>query len=165
MAEVDPALEPAAPSTSGGFQIQETFGQGMDSAAAATQWASGRIGDAASSSTQAASDAMNWAGTTFHSLKEQGLTTATDTSQWLRDDWKSMGGWEYKVVALDGGAETEAKMNELGEQHWECFFVQPGGGTSGATFYFKKPSKSFLKDLPMRDAMLLLPFMNKSDGQ
>ena len=168
-AEADLEVVPTVPSTSGGtsggLQIQETFGKGLDSAAAATQWASGRIGDAADTSSQAASDAMSWAGSTFNSLKEQGLTTATDTSQWLRDDWKNMGGWEYKVVNLAGGETMEAKLNELGGQHWECFFVQPGTDTSAATFYFKKPSKSFLKDLPMRDALLLLPFMNKSDGQ
>ena len=106
VAEVDPALEPAAPSTSGGFQIQETFGQGMDSAAAATQWASGRIGDAANSSTQAASDAMDWAGTTFHSLKEQGLTTATDTSQWLTRRLE-----EHGRVGIQSGRAGRGRRN------------------------------------------------------
>ena len=139
-------------------KANQLFGKAKSKGAAAAKgtgkWVQDAIGSAAESSGQAAEDSMEWANDTFQSLKEKGLTTANDTSEWLSEDWSNMDRWEYKIVDLSGdNAGMAEEMNELGKQGWECFHVKEG------SFYFKKPSHSFLRSLPFKDVIKLVPLM------
>lgn len=126
----------------------------------AKDWVQKKISDAATASGESASDAMGWANDTFESLKESGLTNAENTSQWLTQDWKNMQSWEYKSIVLEtaaGGDSADEQLNRLGAQGWECFHVDSG------TFYFKKPADSYLRHLPFRDVIKLIPLLQQAN--
>ena len=103
---------------------------------------------------------MKWANEMYQSLKDKGMTTAGSTKEWLTSDWKAMGAWEYKIVKVDTSdlANTEKRLNELGKDNWECFHVAARGDSE--FMYFKKPAKSFLKNVPFKDALHLIPLMD-----
>lgn len=114
----------------------------------------GLIGDAADAGMNAASDSADYVGDLFHSLKDKGLTTADDTKQWVQEDFQAMGAWDYKVVVLpDSTEEMEQQLNELGRDRWECFEVKD------KTFFLKRPRKSYLRNVPMKDLIKLVPMM------
>lgn len=155
---------PAAPvegkgmlEAAGDFLKKAKSGTGA-TAIGAKDWVQKKIGDAATASGESAGDAMGWANDTFESLKESGLTNAENTSQWLTQDWKNMQSWEYKSIVLEDTGETSAddQLNRLGAQGWECFHVDSG------TFYFKKPADSYLRHLPFRDVIKLIPLLQQA---
>jgi len=106
-------------------------------------------------------DTMKWANETYEALKAKGLTTATDASSWLTQDFKNMNAWEYKVVQIDvtGSSAAERTLNLLGEQRWECFHVH--SSQRSQMFFFKKQKRSYLKSLPTSDLMRLIPIMGR----
>ena len=150
-----PASEPAAQT------YAEKLATALEKAAAAKDAVVDQLSSAGESGSQAASDSVTWASEMFNSLKEQGMTRAENTQQWLADDWKLAGAWEYHVATLKADSEPASVLNELGKERWECFQVIsiPGGPS---TFYFKRPAKSYLNNLPMKDLMHLLPLMSGS---
>lgn len=122
----------------------------------AKDWVQDKLSGAASASGEAADDTMKWATDTFNSLKDKGLTTASDTSEWLTQDWKNMQSWEYKTVAITeatDGNSIDDQLNKLGGQGWECFHVE------GTMFYFKKPADSYLRHIPFKDYIKLVPLL------
>jgi hypothetical protein len=57
--------------------------------------------------------------------------------------------------------QTEKKLNELGAKRWECFHV--GKGAQGETvFYMKKHAKSYLDNVPLKDMLHLLQFLDNN---
>ena len=117
-----------------------------------------KLYDATQSGGQAASDSMAWATEMYNNLKTRGLTTASDTQQWLASDWKNAGAWEYKTLTATSASTVERELNELGAERWECFHV--AGAVAGKqTFYLKRPVHSYLNNLPMKDVMHLLPII------
>lgn len=52
--------------------------------------------------------------------------------------------WEYKILKLGTGSwnDHNQKINELGEQDWECFAVEPGGRpillNTEVVYFFKR---------------------------
>ena len=150
-----PASEPASQT------YAEKLATALEKAAAAKDAVVDQLSSAGESGSQAASDSVTWASEMFNSLKEQGMTRAENTQQWLADDWKLAGAWEYHVTTLKADSDPASVLNELGKERWECFQVisSPGGPS---TFYFKRPAKSYLNNLPMKDLMHLLPLMGGS---
>jgi len=141
----------------GDFLKKAKSGTGA-TAMGAKDWVQKKIGDAATASSESAGDAMGWANDTFESLKESGLTNAENTSQWLSQDWKNMQSWEYKTIVLKATGEGSAddQLNQMGAQGWECFHVD------SRTFYFKKPADSYLRHLPFRDVIKLIPILQQA---
>jgi hypothetical protein len=139
----------------------------LEKATAAKDAVVDQFSDAGTSGSQAASDSIAWATEMFNSLKNQGITQAENTQQWLSDDWKQAGAWEYHVVTFISDADIAAKLNELGKERWECFQVVPPAAGQVTKFYFKRPAQSYLNNLPMKDLMHLLPLMGSGgdDGQ
>ena len=127
-----------------------------ESLSSAGKWVQDKLGDAKDSS----KDAMNWANQTFQSLKDRGLTTAETTSDWLATDWKNMESWEYEIVPMNFGQpdSVKAKLNELGEQGWECFYVSE----TNSLMMFKRPKESYLRRLPFKDLIRLAPLLNQN---
>lgn len=134
-----------------------------ESASGASQWVQDKIGGAADAGSQTADDTWKWANETFDSLKAQGLTTATDTSEWLGQDWNNMESWQYKVITLAGtDEELTEQLNAIGKNGWECFNTEAKNeGTF--RFYLKKPTFSYLRQLPFKDVIKLVPMMNNGD--
>jgi len=76
--------------------------------------------------------------------------------EWVRQDLEKIGDWEYRVVALAGSAESmEQKLNELGQERWECFSVQADGKQT--RFFLKRPAKSYVGSVPVSTLLRLLP--------
>lgn len=156
--------ETPAEQTTGSYS--QKLAAALEKAAAAKDAVVDQLSAAGEAGGQTASDSMAWATEMYNSLKEQGMTKADNTQQWLANDWKHAGAWEYHVVTLASGSDIAAQLNELGKERWECFQVAPP--LEGyVTFYFKRPAKSYLTNLPMKDLMHLLPLMGTggNDGQ
>ena len=140
--------------------LRQASSSGGRSAQQATQWMQDVLGDAAESGGATAQDTMRWTNEMYQSLKDRGLTTANSATEWVSEDWNRMGAWEYKVVVLESmsAAEMEGKLNELGAQRWECFHVIPTG--EWQTLYFKKLARSYLKNVPLKDMLKMIPLLD-----
>lgn len=128
----------------------------------AQKWLSDAIDE--SGAADAGEDAMDWANKMFKSLKDQGLTTAGDAQEWLSEDLKNMNGFQYKVIRItttDSPEKMEKELNQLGSNGWECFHVSEN--KSNQTMFFKKAKNSYLKKLPVRDMLRLIPLMGGGD--
>ena len=121
------------------------------------EWIKGAWDGASDSTGNAVEGSLDWANQTFKTLKDQGLTTASSTGQWLNEDWQNMESWQYKVVAANTvpAEQLEAKLNELGKQGWECFSIDD------QRMIFKKASESYLRRLPFKDILRLAPLLNQ----
>ncbi|MEE2826020.1 MAG: hypothetical protein VYE64_05285 [Planctomycetota bacterium] len=145
--------------------IDQAKESGSSQAEVASEWLSARMQDVSESTSQAADSTGEWATETFQYLKEQGMTTAGSTHEWLAEDIQNMGAWHYKVVVLDLNqptAETEQALNDLGKERWECFHVL-ASSDGQTTMFFKKGRRSYLKSIPFKDVMRLLPLLGSGD--
>ena len=140
--------------------LEKAKSSGGDGAKQATEWMQQFLGDAAESSGETAQETMDWANDMYQSMKKQGLTTAGSATEWLSEDWNRIGAWEYKVIVVDdlSPSELEKKLNEMGAQRWECFHVS--STADGQTMYFKKHARSYLKHVPLKDMMKLIPLLD-----
>ena len=128
----------------------------------AKDWMQDKISGAADASSEATEDTIKWATDTFESLKSQGLTTANDTSEWLMQDWKNMESWEYQIISMDGKTDDEktTELNRLGKSGWECYHVSDRGQIE--KFYVKKRRESYLRHLPFKDFIKLVPLLQQA---
>lgn len=79
-------------------------------------------------------------------LFNEGSGEAVDRVQ---EDIENLGDWEYRIVEVpNGSAEMqEQRLNELGNERWEIYWVQPA--TDTVWFYLKRPSISYLSRVPL----------------
>lgn len=134
-----------------------------------TNWIGDRLKQAANggnNAAAAASDAADgtaeWANDVYKQLKDRGLTTANSAGQWVTEDYQSLGDWEYKIIKLDSDQsveQSEKELNELGRSRWECFQVTAASGNAHY-YFFKRPKKSYLKNIPLRDMLKLVPLID-----
>lgn len=119
----------------------------------------GMFNKAGDATEQTADDAMAWANDMYKSLSERGMTTSSNVTDWISEDWNNINAWEYQVINV--GADTESqqeKLNESGKQRWECFHVSET--STGITFYMKRQKKSYMKSLPLKDMLKLVPLLD-----
>ena len=138
---------------------------GTEGATMAKDWLQEKFSDVYDSSSQIADDTSGWVNDTYKSLKDQGLTHAGSATQWLTDDIRAIGSWEYKVISLnanDSVEAIEAKLNEHGGKKWECFHVVEGA--ESMKLMFKRAKRSYLKNGPLKDLMKLVPLMGGGGG-
>lgn len=76
--------------------------------------------------------------------------------EWIKEDIKKIGDWEYKVVNIkyESIDELENKLNELGNERWECFWVEKKEVV--VVFIFKRPTISYLQKIPKADLFKML---------
>ena len=69
---------------------------------------------------------------------------------------ENMGDWEYKVVPFGevAATELEKKLNQLGSDRWQCFWVEANGKSK--VFYFKRTKLSYINKIPAADLLRLL---------
>lgn len=122
------------------------------------------FGDAGDATGKSADDAMKWATAMFKSASENGQTTSNNVSEWISEDWNNINAWEYQIVSVDSKQITsdptivQKKLNEAGKKRWECFHVSDIAG--GMIFYFKRQRKSYMKSLPLKDMLKLVPLLD-----
>ena len=97
----------------------------------------------------------------YEQARDAGEKVPEDVYSWVREDYGRMFAWEYTVLELGHEELSEAaeKMNLLGAERWECIAVVAGEG--GLALFFKRRLKSYLRQVPLRDLLQLLP----GDGQ
>lgn len=142
-----------------GDLVSQAAGGAADQDDHAGSWLTNAWQGASDSSSQITNGSLKWADKTFNRLKDQGLTTAESTGDWLTDDWRNMESWEYKIVQakLIPNDELEAELNRLGQKGWECFSISQG------QMFFKKPRESYLRRLPFKDLLRLAPLLNQGN--
>ncbi len=124
------------------------------------------LSDAGDATGQTTDDTMNWVNEMYKSLSDRGLTSAKSAGDWVAEDWNSMNAWEYKVVRVGSEQTPNAlaeKLNESGKNRWDCFHVSEAA--NGTTFYMKRQKKSYLKNVPLKDMMKLIPLLDNDNGQ
>ena len=138
-------------------RASELLGQAKDGTSNAGRWVQDQLGAAADSTGSAAQGTVDWANDTFQYLKEQGMTSASSTSEWLANDWNNMESWEYKIVPIRelNNEELEQTLNERGKEGWECFSI------NDTRMILKRQKESYLRRLPFRDLIKLAPLLNQ----
>ena len=136
--------------------LDQAKSTGQGGSETAKEWLGNKLKQATEKSTDTTEDSVQWAFDMYESLKEKGLTQSKSAKDWLAEDFKSMGAWEYKVqlIPIEG---VEKELNKLGTERWECFQVKDN------TYFFKRQKQSYLKAIPLRDLMRLVPLM--TDGE
>ena len=87
---------------------------------------------------------------------EMGETLPEKMPDWVKEDLKNAGSWEYRVVETPRG-ELEATLNELGAERWECFAVESAGKKS--RLVLKRRKRSRLREIDSVSAEDLLAVM------
>lgn len=80
-----------------------------------------------------------------------------NVADWVKQDVEKLGDWEYKVVSLpfrDTGS-LEDRLNQLGRDRWEVFWVEPDG--DNAAFYLKRPARSYIRSIPLSSLLKAFP--------
>lgn len=93
----------------------------------------------------------------YQKVKETGEKVPDDAIQWAMTDVKKIGDWDYKVVRVreNNPGKIEDLLNELGGMRWDCFWIDKDG--NGMTLYFKRTARSYLKHIPLRDVLRVIP--------
>lgn len=93
----------------------------------------------------------------YEKAKEAGERVPKDVVDWVQEDLQNIGDWEYKVVEMDAAdaAAVETRLNELGEDRWDCIWIEERAGRT--RFIFKRSSRAYLQHIPLGDLMKLLP--------
>lgn len=97
----------------------------------------------------------------YEELMKGDKDLSEETKRWIKEDLKNIGNWEYKTVLVPHRdiKKTEEKLNELGKERWECFWIEQH--KDGLVLFFKKPKISYLQKIPTGN---LLRFLQKTDG-
>ena len=79
---------------------------------------------------------------------EEGKDLSGKSKEWLLKDLQNIGDWEYKVESFDleNPKDLEIRLNQLGADRWQCFWVQ--SKDSNTVFYFKRTKLSYLSKIP-----------------
>ncbi len=93
----------------------------------------------------------------YQQARESGQQVPKDALEWARQDLHRIGDWEYKIVDLphEGPQSSQARLNELGAERWEAFWMEPAG--DGTRVYLKRRSKSWLEKMPLSELRRLWP--------
>ncbi len=93
----------------------------------------------------------------YQQARDSGQKVPKDALEWARQDLHRIGDWEYRIVDLprEDAQSRQARLNELGSERWEAFWMEPAG--DGVRVYLKRRSKSWLERLPLSELRRLLP--------
>ena len=59
-------------------------------------------------------------------------------------------------------AAIETTLNEYGADRWDCFWIDRQD--SNLVLYLKKPRRSYLKAVPAKELLKLVPLLDGGDG-
>jgi len=80
---------------------------------------------------------------------EDGKALSEKSKEMILKDLKNIGDWEYKIenFSLENPKDLEIRLNQLGSERWQCFWVEPVNGNT-KSFYFKRTKMSYLSKIP-----------------
>ena len=81
----------------------------------------------------------------YDKAKKSGETIPDNVTEWAKQDLTRIGTWEYRILQLetDDTTDVEAGLNRLGQQRWECFWIEETD--TGKKYYLKRSGRSYLK--------------------
>ena len=128
------------------------------------QWLAEAYEDAKSNGGSTADETQKLIDRLYRQAKQSGETTAGSAKDWVVDDFRKLGSWQYKTVRISTTDPTqiEAELNKLGAERWDCFWVDKDDST--ITFYLKRTRRSVLRQLPARELLRLLPLLGGGDS-
>ena len=93
----------------------------------------------------------------YEEAKERGEEVPQDIYEWAKEDISRMDTWEYNILKLNPAdlEEQVEAMNALGKERWECVDTVRMGDEIVAIF--KRPVRSYLRHVPLRELLWLLP--------
>ena len=93
----------------------------------------------------------------YQQARESGQQVPKDALEWASQDLHRIGDWEYRIVDLprESAQSRQARLNELGAERWEAFWMEPAG--DGIRVYLKRRSASWLGKIPLSELRRLLP--------
>ena len=93
----------------------------------------------------------------FEKASQDNKELGEQVKGWVEDDIKKIGDWEYKLVLMDATEDNEKieqRLNELGLERWNCFWIQPKDAQ--LIFMFKRPSISYIQKIPKGELLKIL---------
>ncbi len=128
--------------------------------AGATGWAQDTWNGAVGQGQETVQNTNRWVTQMYTTAKDQGLTSAGNVKDWVANDLKSQGDWQYRIVSMDSTdpPAIQTRLNELGLDRWECFHVADQNGNW--TLFLKRPKRSYLSRIPLRDLTNFLPALS-----
>lgn len=93
----------------------------------------------------------------YGQVKEDGKPVADGPVEWALADVQRIGDWEYRVVSLQltTDMEMEARLNEIGRDRWEAFWVDRR--EKQIRIFFRRPARSYLKNAMEMEPWKLIP--------
>ena len=81
----------------------------------------------------------------YEKAKAAGENVPEDVLEWAKSDMKKIGSFEYKIISIgvESDEEIVRRLDELGKERWECYFVEQT--SQGKKFYFKKANRSYIQ--------------------
>jgi hypothetical protein len=93
----------------------------------------------------------------WEKTREGSEKTTGQLTQWVQEDLKKIGAWEYRIEVFPFAElkALETQLNLLGEQRWECFWVEKRDAEY--VMMFKKSKRSWIKSIPTQDILHFIP--------
>jgi hypothetical protein len=137
---------------------------GETSADSVHDWISELYETAKLSGESTADDTSEWVKGLYKQAREAGEISAASAKNWIEDDIQKIGSWQYKTLEVrqTDSVDIVPQLNKLGADRWECFWVEQQDDTT--TFYLKKAGRSYLRHLPSKDLIRLLPILGGAGG-
>lgn len=87
----------------------------------------------------------------YEELTAKDRDLSEETKNWVKEDFERIGKWEYRVeeVPITGAYAVavagliQSKLNEMGKDRWECFFVRET--EHSIMLIFKRPTISYIQ--------------------
>ena len=101
----------------------------------------------------------------YEETKETGAETSSELYDYLKEKIKHANTWEYHVIGISNSElhTVGAKMNELGQERWECIQVQQIDNKM--ILFFKRPTMQSLKAIPFADMLRLMTITRSMGSQ
>ncbi len=101
----------------------------------------------------------------YEKAKEAGEQVPQDVYEWVKQDFRKIGDWEYLVtdMPISDSNEVQKRLNELGTDRWECIWIHSSGGKT--SFIFKRPVRNYLKIIPLSQLMKLVPRGDSNESE
>ena len=91
---------------------------------------------------------MKTASEKYAETLEDGKNLSGKSKEWLLKDLQNIGDWEYKIEEFSSkkNKDLEIRLNQLGVERWQCFWVERVEDKK--LFYFKRTKRSYLSKIP-----------------
>jgi hypothetical protein len=93
----------------------------------------------------------------YETARDAGDDVPSDAYEWAKSDIERIGDWEYQIVRLGAASDAEIleRLDALGSERWEVFWLERQGAE--LRVFLKRPTRSYLRLLPLSELSRLVP--------